>query len=184
MWAISKSKCIIECLYFMVWPLFRVFGRNSSKFCIVFFFRKFKTPKSRSEIGGKKLWKFAYGFSWLISTFSIENFRLRFLFDFFLSCSGKFKQESLFPATYRWFSHYGFIMRQICVKCFTVQKGGMTLTEYKTMFTLWCIVKSPLILGSDLRTMEENDEAYKVRNRFYLRTCWNLNKIFMSLRLK
>ena len=45
----------------------------------------------------------------------------------------------------------------------------MTLTEYKTMFTLWCIVKSPLILGSDLRTMEENDEAYKVRNRFLSR---------------
>ena len=69
------------------------------------------------------------------------------------------------------FPRANFFMRQICVKCPTVQKGGMTLTEYKTMFTLWCIVKSPLILGSDLRTMEENDEAYKVRNRFYLRTC-------------
>ena len=74
-------------------------------------------------------------------------------------------------ATYWRFPHSNFFMRQICVKCPTVQKGGMTLTEYKTMFTLWCIVKSPLILGSDLRTMEKSDEAYKVRNRFYLRTC-------------
>ena len=81
----------------------------------------------------------------------------------------KFKQESLFPATSRQSSGANFFMRQICVKCPTVQKGGMTLTEYKTMFTLWCIVKSPLILGSDLRTMEENDEAYKVRNRFLSR---------------
>merc|ERR1712008_228031 len=49
-------------------------------------------------------------------------------------------------------------------RCFICWQGtgGMTLTEYKTMFTLWCIVKSPLILGSDLRTMEENDEAYKI----------------------
>ena len=43
-----------------------------------------------------------------------------------------------------------------------VGKGGMTLTEYQTMFTLWCIIKSPLMLGNDLRNMEETDEAYKV----------------------
>ena len=50
-----------------------------------------------------------------------------------------------------------------------VGKGGMTLTEYQTMFTLWCIIKSPLMLGNDLRIMEETDEAYKVSSiLFYL----------------
>ena len=29
-----KSKCIIECLYFMIWPLFRFLGRNPSNFCL------------------------------------------------------------------------------------------------------------------------------------------------------
>ena len=43
-----------------------------------------------------------------------------------------------------------------------VGKGGMTFTEYKTMFALWCVVKSPLMLGSDLRNMTIEDEAYKV----------------------
>ena len=43
-----------------------------------------------------------------------------------------------------------------------VGKGGMTITEYKTMFALWCVVKSPLMLGSDLRNMTIEDEAYKV----------------------
>ena len=43
-----------------------------------------------------------------------------------------------------------------------VGKGGMTITEYKTMFALWCVVKSPLMLGSDLRNMTMEDEAYKV----------------------
>lgn len=43
-----------------------------------------------------------------------------------------------------------------------VGKGGMTMTEYRTMFALWCAVKSPLMLGSDLRKMTMEDEAYKV----------------------
>jgi hypothetical protein len=29
-------------------------------------------------------------------------------------------------------------------------KGGMTDTEYRTMFALWCLVKAPLMLGTDL----------------------------------
>ena len=44
-----------------------------------------------------------------------------------------------------------------------VGKGGMNFNEYKTMFTLWSIIKAPLMLGNDLREMNENDEAYKVR---------------------
>ena len=43
-----------------------------------------------------------------------------------------------------------------------VGKGGMSDTEYRTMFALWSAVKSPLMLGSDLRNMSINDEAYKV----------------------
>ena len=50
-----------------------------------------------------------------------------------------------------------------------VGKGGMTMTEYRTMFALWCAVKSPLMLGSDLRNMTEDDEAYKV-SLFYAST--------------
>ncbi len=30
------------------------------------------------------------------------------------------------------------------------------------MFALWCAVKSPLMLGTDLRDMTREDEAYKV----------------------
>ncbi len=31
------------------------------------------------------------------------------------------------------------------------------------MFALWCAVKSPLMLGTDLRQMTMDDEAYRVR---------------------
>ena len=31
-----------------------------------------------------------------------------------------------------------------------------------TMFALWCSVKSPLMLGSDLRNMTTEDISYKV----------------------
>lgn len=31
-----------------------------------------------------------------------------------------------------------------------VGNGGMTITEEKTHFALWCIAKSPLIMGNDL----------------------------------
>ena len=43
-----------------------------------------------------------------------------------------------------------------------VGKGGMTDTEYRTMFALWAIVKSPLMLGTDLRTITKESEAYKI----------------------
>ena len=80
-----------------------------------------------------------------------------------------------------------------------VGKGGMTLTEYQTMFTLWCIIKSPLMLGNDLRNMEETDEAYKVskashilKHNFYLLISWGwgafldhdfLRKNFITLKI-
>ena len=58
------------------------------------------------------------------------------------------------------------------------------MTEYKTMFTLWCIVKSPLMLGSDLRTMEKTDEAYKVSpRRIYIRWREDSTLIFLNSKL-
>lgn len=44
-----------------------------------------------------------------------------------------------------------------------VGKGGMSMTEYRSTFSLWCAVKSPLMLGMDLRDMKKGDEAYQVR---------------------
>ena len=38
----------------------------------------------------------------------------------------------------------------------------MTITEYRTMFALWCLVKSPLMLGSDLTKMTKDSEAYGI----------------------
>ena len=32
-------------------------------------------------------------------------------------------------------------------------QGGMTDMEYQNMFALWCLVKAPLMLGADLRTI-------------------------------
>jgi len=43
-----------------------------------------------------------------------------------------------------------------------VGKGGMTDIEYQSMFALWCLVKAPLMLGADLRTITRESEAYKI----------------------
>ena len=40
--------------------------------------------------------------------------------------------------------------------------SGMSIDEYRTMFALWCTIKSPLMLGSDLTLMTKDDEAYKI----------------------
>jgi alpha-galactosidase len=34
-----------------------------------------------------------------------------------------------------------------------VGNGGMTTTEYRAHFSLWCLLASPLMAGNDLRTM-------------------------------
>ena len=44
-----------------------------------------------------------------------------------------------------------------------IGKGGMSNTEYRTMFALWCAVKSPLMLGSDLSKIEPTSETFKVK---------------------
>merc|ERR1712130_303820 len=37
-----------------------------------------------------------------------------------------------------------------------VGNGGMTTTEYKTHFSLWCIGKAPLLIGCDITKMSED----------------------------
>ena len=37
-----------------------------------------------------------------------------------------------------------------------VGNGGMTLTEYKTHFGLWCISKAPLLIGCDITNMSDD----------------------------
>ncbi len=34
-----------------------------------------------------------------------------------------------------------------------VGNGGMTTTEYRAHFSLWCLLAAPLIAGNDLKTM-------------------------------
>lgn len=34
--------------------------------------------------------------------------------------------------------------------------GGMTVTEYKTQFSLWCLMKAPLLIGGDVRNMDND----------------------------
>jgi alpha-galactosidase len=41
-----------------------------------------------------------------------------------------------------------------------VGNGGMTGTEYKTHFSMWCMMAAPLMAGNDLRTMD--DETQKI----------------------
>jgi alpha-galactosidase len=36
-----------------------------------------------------------------------------------------------------------------------VGNGGMTIEEEKTHFALWCIAKSPLIIGTDLTNIRK-----------------------------
>ena len=38
----------------------------------------------------------------------------------------------------------------------------MTKDEYRTIFALWCLAKSPLMLGSDLTLMTKDSDAYKI----------------------
>ena len=33
--------------------------------------------------------------------------------------------------------------------------------QYRTMFALWCLAKSPLMLGTDLRDLSVDSEAYR-----------------------
>ena len=39
---------------------------------------------------------------------------------------------------------------------------GMSNIEYESMFALWCLIKSPLMLGTDLTQMLRDSESYKI----------------------
>jgi len=43
-----------------------------------------------------------------------------------------------------------------------VGNGGCTDTEYRTHFSLWAMLKSPLIIGNDVRKMTSTDPAYTI----------------------
>ena len=54
----------------------------------------------------------------------------------------------------------------------------MLAGQYRTMFALWCLVKSPLMLGTDLRDLRVDSEAYRslhitcdLYSLCYLHTC-------------
>jgi len=36
-----------------------------------------------------------------------------------------------------------------------VGNGGMTNTEYKSHFSLWCLMKAPLLIGTDVTKMSK-----------------------------
>jgi alpha-galactosidase len=40
-----------------------------------------------------------------------------------------------------------------------VGNGGMSATEYRTQFSLWCLLAAPLIAGNDLRTMSAETQG-------------------------
>lgn len=37
-----------------------------------------------------------------------------------------------------------------------IGNGGMTVTEYETHFSLWCLMKAPLLIGCDIRNMSSD----------------------------
>ena len=37
-----------------------------------------------------------------------------------------------------------------------IGNGGMTTTEYETHFSLWCLMKAPLLIGTDVRSMSND----------------------------
>lgn len=43
-----------------------------------------------------------------------------------------------------------------------VGNGKCSYEEYKSHFSMWAMLKSPLIIGNDIRQMTKNDEAYEI----------------------
>ena len=43
-----------------------------------------------------------------------------------------------------------------------VGNGGCTFEEYKTHFSLWAMLKSPLLIGNDVRSMTKGDETWNI----------------------
>ena len=44
----------------------------------------------------------------------------------------------------------------------------MSTIEYETHFALWCLVKAPLMLGTDLTKMSKDSESYKIISNKHL----------------
>ena len=43
-----------------------------------------------------------------------------------------------------------------------VGNRGMTTEEYKIHFSIWCMMKSPLFIGNDVRKMTKKDAAFQI----------------------
>ncbi len=43
-----------------------------------------------------------------------------------------------------------------------VGNGGMSVEEYEFHFSLWCMLKSPLLIGNNVVRMNKTDEAYRI----------------------
>jgi hypothetical protein len=43
-----------------------------------------------------------------------------------------------------------------------VGNGKCSYEEYKTHFSMWAMLKAPLIIGNDIRVMSKDDEAYEI----------------------
>ncbi|WP_026651640.1 alpha-galactosidase [Butyrivibrio proteoclasticus] len=43
-----------------------------------------------------------------------------------------------------------------------VGMNGLSMTQYRTHMTMWCMMNSPLMLGLDLRRVEKGDEIYNI----------------------
>jgi alpha-galactosidase len=39
-----------------------------------------------------------------------------------------------------------------------IGNGGMTTHVYKTHFTLWCMLRAPLLAGNDIRSMTQETQ--------------------------
>ena len=46
-----------------------------------------------------------------------------------------------------------------------VGNGGMTPDEYRTHFSLWCMLAAPLLAGNDLRAMDETTKSILLNPR-------------------
>ena len=76
-----------------------------------------------------------------------------------------------------------------------VGNGGMTVTEYTTHFSLWCIAKAPLLIGCDVRTVQDeyldillnadaiavNQDSLGAVKNAYNMYCWCILCVHISL---
>lgn len=91
-----------------------------------------------------------FGHLWRTSM-DIKDTWVQLLWNIDINDEARYRQEGVQGPDHGWNYPDGLF----------VGKGGMTNAEYRTMFALWCLVKSPLMLGTDIRTLTKDSEAYR-----------------------